>query len=294
MWRGISVLAVLCAALLAGGSDVSAQTPQATPAAPQDAKTFVDAAEQRLLKLWVDTSRADWVRSTYITERHRGPRGEGERAVHLGRRRLRQGRDEVRVREDGRGHGAQAEAPPAVPDARDAARSGRSGRGHPHRRGDGGHVRQGQVLPAGREVPRPRGHHEDHGDLARREGAARRLDRLARDRPADAKDYARYVELANKGARELGFADTGAMWRSKYDMPPDAFAKELDRLWEQVRPLYVSLHAYVRWKLREKYGDAVPGERPDPRAPARQHVGAGLGQHLSARRADRTPTRATT
>ena len=70
-------------------------------------------------------------------------------------------------------------------------------------------------------------------------------------------DYQRLVQLSNKGARELGFADTGAMWRSKYDMPPDEFAKELDRLWDQVRPLYLSLHAYVRNKLREKYGDAV-------------------------------------
>jgi peptidyl-dipeptidase A len=72
------------------------------------------------------------------------------------------------------------------------------------------------------------------------------------------------VELSNKGARELGFKDTGAMWRSKYDMPPDQFAKELDRLWEQVRPLYLSLHSYVRMKLREKYGDAVPANGPIP------------------------------
>jgi peptidyl-dipeptidase A len=78
-------------------------------------------------------------------------------------------------------------------------------------------------------------------------------------------DYKRLVELSNKGARELGFADTGAMWRSKYDMPPDEFAKELDRLWNQVRPLYVSLHAYVRNKLREQYGDAVvPANGPIP------------------------------
>ena len=42
------------------------------------------------------------------------------------------------------------------------------------------------------------------------------------------------------------------------------FTKELDRLWEQVRPLYVSLHAYVRWKLHEKYGDAVPSKGPIP------------------------------
>lgn len=74
-------------------------------------------------------------------------------------------------------------------------------------------------------------------------------------------DYARYVELANKGARELGFANTGAMWRSKYDMPPDAFAKEVDRLWEQVKPLYMALHTYTRSRLREKYGAAVVPEK---------------------------------
>jgi peptidyl-dipeptidase A len=83
--------------------------------------------------------------------------------------------------------------------------------------------------------------------------------------PPMRKDYTRFVELANKGARELGFPDSGAMWRSKYDMPPDAFAKEVDRLWEQVKPLYVSLHAYVRRKLRDKYGaDVVPARGPIP------------------------------
>ena len=82
--------------------------------------------------------------------------------------------------------------------------------------------------------------------------------------PPIKKDFVRYVELANEGARELGFKDTGAMWRSKYDMPADDFAKEVDRLWEQVRPLYVSLHAYVRMKLREKYGDQIPANGPLP------------------------------
>jgi peptidyl-dipeptidase A len=82
--------------------------------------------------------------------------------------------------------------------------------------------------------------------------------------PPMRKDYARLVELSNKGAKELGFADTGALWRSGYDMPPDDFSKELDRLWEQVKPLYLQLHAYTRWKLREKYGDAVPASGPIP------------------------------
>jgi peptidyl-dipeptidase A len=82
--------------------------------------------------------------------------------------------------------------------------------------------------------------------------------------PPMRQDYARFVELSNKGARELGFADSGAMWRAKYDMPPDEFTKELDRLWDQVRPLYLKLHAYVRMKLRERYGDIVPEKGPIP------------------------------
>ncbi|HYM21757.1 MAG TPA: M2 family metallopeptidase [Vicinamibacterales bacterium] len=82
--------------------------------------------------------------------------------------------------------------------------------------------------------------------------------------PPMRKDYVRFVELSNKGAKELGFADAGAMWRAKYDMPPDAFTKELDRLWDQVRPLYVKLHAYVRLRLHEKYGDEVPATGPIP------------------------------
>ncbi len=82
--------------------------------------------------------------------------------------------------------------------------------------------------------------------------------------PPMKKDYARFAELSNKGTKELGFSDTGVMWRSKYDMTADAFGKELDRLWDQVRPLYLELHAYVRMKLREKYGDVVPEHGPIP------------------------------
>ncbi len=78
-------------------------------------------------------------------------------------------------------------------------------------------------------------------------------------------DFTRFVELQNKGARQLGFKDTGALWRSKYDMTPDAFAKEVDRLWEQMKPLYLSLHAYVRKRLRETYGPKiVPEKGPIP------------------------------
>jgi peptidyl-dipeptidase A len=78
-------------------------------------------------------------------------------------------------------------------------------------------------------------------------------------------DYARLAELSNQGARELGFADTGVLWRSQYDMPPGEFQAEIERLWTQVEPLYRELHTYVRRKLIEKYGDAA--RRPDGMIP---------------------------
>ena len=70
-------------------------------------------------------------------------------------------------------------------------------------------------------------------------------------------DYTKLVALANEGSRELGYADTGALWRSGYDMPADAFAAKTDALWHQVEPLYDKLHCYVRAKLNAKYGNAV-------------------------------------
>jgi peptidyl-dipeptidase A len=70
-------------------------------------------------------------------------------------------------------------------------------------------------------------------------------------------DYRRLVGLANEGARELGYADTGVLWRSWYDMPPDEFAQTVERLWTQLEPLYKNLQCYARTRLNEKYGDTV-------------------------------------
>jgi peptidyl-dipeptidase A len=78
--------------------------------------------------------------------------------------------------------------------------------------------------------------------------------------------YTRFVQLSNDGAKELGFKDTGAMWRSNYDMTPEQFSAEMERLWRQVEPLYVSLHTYVRKQLIKKYGKIA--DRPDGLIPA--------------------------
>lgn len=73
--------------------------------------------------------------------------------------------------------------------------------------------------------------------------------------------YTRYVELANEGARTIGYQDLGELWRSRYDMPPADFTKEAERLWGQVKPLYEALHCHVRANLQKKYGaDKVPNK----------------------------------
>ncbi len=77
--------------------------------------------------------------------------------------------------------------------------------------------------------------------------------------------YARYVELANEGAKEIGFDDVGALWRAGYDMPPADFEADIERLWSDVKPLYDELHCYVRARLQAKYGkDKVPDHAPIP------------------------------
>ena len=81
--------------------------------------------------------------------------------------------------------------------------------------------------------------------------------------PPMAKDYAEMVSIANDGAVELGFQDLGRMWLSKYDMEPEAMAAEVERLWQQVKPLYDQLHCYVRGRLNQTHGDTVvPLDKP--------------------------------
>ncbi|HUQ11596.1 MAG TPA: M2 family metallopeptidase [Steroidobacteraceae bacterium] len=77
--------------------------------------------------------------------------------------------------------------------------------------------------------------------------------------------YQQFAQLANEGAKELGFADVGVLWRSRYDMPAADFEKEAARLYGQVEPLYKNLHCYARKKLSEKYGkDKVPDGKAIP------------------------------
>ncbi len=69
--------------------------------------------------------------------------------------------------------------------------------------------------------------------------------------------YEQQVEIANAGAQDLGFENLSELWRSNYDMDPDAFAQDVDKQWNKVKPLYDALQCHVRNELSEHYGESV-------------------------------------
>nr|XP_032821231.1 angiotensin-converting enzyme-like [Petromyzon marinus] len=68
-------------------------------------------------------------------------------------------------------------------------------------------------------------------------------------------DFTRYVELSNEAARLNGYRDGGEMWRSVYET--ETFEADLERLYDELRPLYLHMHAYVRRRLHRRYGERL-------------------------------------
>ncbi|NXE25143.1 ACE enzyme, partial [Ardeotis kori] len=64
--------------------------------------------------------------------------------------------------------------------------------------------------------------------------------------------YEEFVKLSNEAYQMDGFEDTGSYWRSWYDST--SFEKDLEGLYNQLEPLYLNLHAFVRRKLYDRYG----------------------------------------
>lgn len=50
-----------------------------------------------------------------------------------------------------------------------------------------------------------------------------------------------------------GYNDTGDYWRSWYEDPK--FVEDIDKLYMEIKPIYEQLHAYVRRKLMNLYGE---------------------------------------
>lgn len=62
------------------------------------------------------------------------------------------------------------------------------------------------------------------------------------------------------------FTDNAEYWLKDYESPD--FREQLSKLWDQLQPLYLQIHAYVRRKLRETYGEKLV----TPRGPIPAHL----------------------
>jgi peptidyl-dipeptidase A len=272
------------AVLLASSIAISAQSTAAPkrsaaaarPATAAGARAFLQEVDRELLRLINAANRAGWVQSTYITPDTETMAAQANSAlVNLSTSYAKEAVrfDKVQVSPVERRqlyllkNSLTMSAPPDPAEAEEITRLVASMEGA---YGSGKYCPPGGVKPAAAAAPAEKEclDIEKISEILASTRDPKRLQEVWEGwhtiSPPIRKDYTRFVELSNKGARALGFKDTGAMWRGKYDMPPDAFAKEMDRLWEQLRPLYMSLHAYVRTRLHDKYGAAVPENGPIP------------------------------
>ncbi|HYL22154.1 MAG TPA: M2 family metallopeptidase [Gemmatimonadales bacterium] len=256
-----SILRLAAAVALFGtAARATAQVTSARSARPPtvaEAAAFMARAESTLSDLSVKGSRAAWVAETYITfdteeltAEADAVYSEAARDFAMRARRY----DAVHLPADLRRKFLLLKrslvAPPPA-DAREAAELSRITSSMDADYGKGRYCRTPEHCLEITDIERIMATSRDPAELTEVWRGWHAISVGMRDR------YARFVTLANRGARNLGFADVGTLWREQYDMPADAFTREVDRLWEQLRPLYLQLHAYVRARLVEKYGPSV-------------------------------------
>ncbi|MEK7282373.1 MAG: M2 family metallopeptidase, partial [Acidobacteriota bacterium] len=244
-----------------------------------EAKAFIEAAEQRLQEWSIKSDRANWVQQNFITEDTEKIAADANEALigavtgyALEARRF----DGLELPADVARKLALVKLSIELPAPNNAAERGELTDIAAWLEGAYG---RGKYCPKGAGAGARPGGAEGAGDDCLDINAITRIMADSRDpqqlldvwrgwhtiSPPMRPKYQRFVELANKGAREMGFKDLGTMWRSSYDMPPDAFSAEVERLWRQVAPLYWSLHAYMRTQLGKQYGvQTVPPDGPIP------------------------------
>ena len=243
-------------------TSVSVEQKQLTEA---DAKQFLAAAEQKLIALYLEANRAEWIYANFITEDTASLAADVNEKLTLAMVNLANEAarfDKVELSADNRRKLDKLKLALTLPAPQDPEKTAEMAKivaelGGMY--GKGKYCKaDGSCLSLG-EMSAIMANSRDYDELLEMWQGWREISKPMRPL------YQRLIELTNEGAEELGYADTGAMWRSKYDMPADEFAKELDRIWGQVKPLYESLHCHVRSKLAEQYGvDKVPLDKPIP------------------------------
>jgi peptidyl-dipeptidase A len=250
-------------AALATGSRLLAADQKATVA---DADAFIERYNEESKEIYFESAAAAWIQSTYITSDSQLLNARaGERALNFQNRMIEESKrfNDLKLSGDTARGILLLKVGSTMPAPRDGAK-----------------VKELATLASSLEATYGTGKYCPGGgeecfteqDLIKRMATstdyADLLDAWRGWRtvsPPMRSEYQRFVELMNEGARELGFADTGELWKAGYDMAPDAFEADAERLWLQVKPLYEELHCFVRDRLSEHYGnDKVPAGEPIP------------------------------
>lgn len=257
---------LVCFAFSAGAAWPQSKS-TASPPTPEAAKKFIESAEQELFDLGVKAGRAAWVQENFITVDTEAIAADANEAANTAATKYAKEAhrfDHVQLSPELARKRLLLELATGFPAPDDPKAQKELADIESSLDGDYG---KGKWCPDGGNTPCM-----DINAIERLMAKSRDPEQLKRawlgweavGAPMRQR-YARMVELGDEGARELGYPDVGALWRSNYDMPPDQFEKEMDRLWEQLRPLYLSLHAYVRGQLVKQYGkDVVPPNGPIP------------------------------
>ena len=270
-----SSLLLAIALLAVASSPVFAQNNGGTnPPTVDEAKVFVDRANGELLKLSADGSRADWTAETDITDDTESTSAVMNERLVARILQLVEGShrwDKVTLPSDIRRQIRllQLNAPAAPKEPKLLAEQTHLAAQLTGMYGKGKYCPD---TPAGQEpgpdakcmgidaISNIMAHSTDPEELTRLWVGWHAIGAPMRDK------YARFIELQNIGAKELGYHDTGELWRAGYDMTPAEFSGEVERAWKQLEPLYSELHDYVRNRLIAKYGKAA--DRPDGLIPA--------------------------
>ena len=254
---GKSAVSIIALAAIALTVPAHAQKNRVTPTA-EDAKNFVDQTEKKMFDYSVDASRVYWINSTYITDDTdalaakvgaEGTTMAVQAAIDAAKYKDVQGLDAVTMRKLDKLRGGIVLPAPTTEGAATELNTIATKLNSAYGKGKG--TLNGKEIN-GSDIEAAMGTNRNPAELSEMwESWHTNVGAPMKE------DYARMVEIANEGAKELGFADVGAMWRSGYDMPADDFAALTDKLWAQVKPLYDEVHCYTRTKLNEKYGDDV-------------------------------------
>lgn len=252
-WIAIAAFAAACATAAPDGASSEARS---APATAENAQAFVAAAERELMERSEYEGRIGWVYNTYINY-------DTEWLLQ----RVDAEGTEVRVRlASEAGRYANVELPPDTRRKVDLLRLSLE-LPAPQREGAAAQLAEistrlasiystSRIDYQGEQVPL-----DELETLMGTERNPARLEEIWSKWHATAapmrEHYQRMVEIANEGARDLGYANVGQMWLSNYDMSPDAMEAEVERLWGQMQPFYEQLHCYVRQRLNARYGDAV-------------------------------------